>query len=208
MTQYVIVGAGGFGIEVLDYAEAAGMTVRGFVDDDADALAGLGGDMPPALGSITDFEVREGDLALVAVGTPAARKAVAERLAARGVELGTLIHPDSTVSARAELGAGTIITPYVIVSGATVVGRNVLFNGYASLGHHGRVGDHCVLGPYASVNGHVTLGAEVNIGAHGVFVPGVTVGERAVVGAGAVVSKDVLSDQVVVGIPARPIGGR
>jgi acetyltransferase-like isoleucine patch superfamily enzyme len=41
------------------------------------------------------------------------------------------------------------------------------------------------------------------IGTAAVILPGVTIGERAVVGAGAVVTKDVPDDAVVVGNPAR-----
>jgi UDP-2-acetamido-3-amino-2,3-dideoxy-glucuronate N-acetyltransferase len=43
------------------------------------------------------------------------------------------------------------------------------------------------------------------IGAGAVVLPGVTIGERAMVGAGAVVTKDVESDTVVVGNPARVV---
>jgi acetyltransferase-like isoleucine patch superfamily enzyme len=38
-----------------------------------------------------------------------------------------------------------------------------------------------------------------------VVLPGVTIGERAMVGAGAVVTKDVEPDTVVVGNPARVV---
>jgi maltose O-acetyltransferase len=41
------------------------------------------------------------------------------------------------------------------------------------------------------------------IGAGAVNLPGVTIGERAMVDAGAVVTKDVPNDAVVVGNPAR-----
>jgi acetyltransferase-like isoleucine patch superfamily enzyme len=44
------------------------------------------------------------------------------------------------------------------------------------------------------------------IGAAAVILPGLLIGERATVGAGAVVTKDVASDTVVMGIPARPVG--
>jgi UDP-2-acetamido-3-amino-2,3-dideoxy-glucuronate N-acetyltransferase len=44
---------------------------------------------------------------------------------------------------------------------------------------------------------------DATIGAGPVILPGVTVGERAMVGAGAVVTKDVPADVIVVGNPAR-----
>jgi UDP-2-acetamido-3-amino-2,3-dideoxy-glucuronate N-acetyltransferase len=43
------------------------------------------------------------------------------------------------------------------------------------------------------------------LGAGAVVLPGVTIGERAMVGAGAVVTKDVEPDTVVVGNPARVV---
>ena len=43
------------------------------------------------------------------------------------------------------------------------------------------------------------------VGAGAVVLPGMTIGERAMVGAGAVVTKDVEPDTVVVGNPARVV---
>ena len=46
-----------------------------------------------------------------------------------------------------------------------------------------------------------------SIGAGAVMLPGVTVGEGALIGAGAVVTKSVRAGAVVVGNPAKEIGG-
>lgn len=51
----------------------------------------------------------------------------------------------------------------------------------------------------------VTIGNSVWIGGGVTIVPGVTIGDRVVIGAGAVVTKDVPSDCVVAGNPARII---
>lgn len=51
----------------------------------------------------------------------------------------------------------------------------------------------------------ITIGSEVFIGAGVTILPGVTIGDRVVIGAGSVVSRDVPSDTVAAGVPARPI---
>ncbi len=43
----------------------------------------------------------------------------------------------------------------------------------------------------------------VSIGANATILPGITIGENAMIGAGAVVTKDVVSNTMVVGNPAR-----
>jgi maltose O-acetyltransferase len=51
----------------------------------------------------------------------------------------------------------------------------------------------------------VTIGDGVWIGARATVLPGVTIGRGAIVGAGAVVNRDVPSDTIVGGVPARPL---
>ena len=51
----------------------------------------------------------------------------------------------------------------------------------------------------------IKIGNDVWIGVNVTILPGVTIGENAVVGAGAVVTKDVPDNAVVVGNPARVI---
>ena len=51
----------------------------------------------------------------------------------------------------------------------------------------------------------VTIGNNVWIGGSSTILPGVTIGDNVVVGAGSVVTKDIPSDVVVAGNPARII---
>ena len=51
----------------------------------------------------------------------------------------------------------------------------------------------------------ISIGNDCWIGGSTIISPGVTIGDRCIVGAGAVVTKDIPADTIVVGNPAKPI---
>jgi len=51
----------------------------------------------------------------------------------------------------------------------------------------------------------IVVGGRAFVGLRAIVLPGISIGERAVVGAGAMVTRDVLAGQTVVGNPARPV---
>ena len=53
--------------------------------------------------------------------------------------------------------------------------------------------------------GKIVIGNNVHIGSNAVIMPGVTIGDNCIVGVGAVVTKAVPDNSVVVGVPARVI---
>ncbi|WP_345790390.1 DapH/DapD/GlmU-related protein [Aromatoleum aromaticum] len=51
----------------------------------------------------------------------------------------------------------------------------------------------------------ITIGSDVWVGGGAIICPGVNIGDRAVIGAGSVVTRDIPSDVVAAGNPARII---
>ena len=116
----------------------------------------------------------------------------------------------------ARIGADCNICDHTFIEGDVVVGDRVTIKSGVFLWDGLRVEDDVFIGPQATFTNDrfprcnqafecpttmVRRGASIGAGA--VILPGLTIGERAMVGAGAVVTKDVPSDTVVVGNPAR-----
>lgn len=204
--RIVIVGAGGFGREVLQWARDAwpedAARVAGFLSADSGILEGHAA-APPIVGNPDDFVPRPGDGFLLAIGIPGVRRRVAERLLARGAEFLSLIHPTAVVAATATIGAGSIICPHAVVSDCARLGNFTLVNYHASVAHDAITGDFAVLSPYATLGGRAGVGTDTFLGLHASVGPGVAVGERSKVAANSCALADVPPDSLVHGVPGR-----
>jgi sugar O-acyltransferase (sialic acid O-acetyltransferase NeuD family) len=144
---------------------------------------------------------------LVAIGGArgADRLAIQERMAAAGVPLLTLIHPDASVHADVQLGAGTQVLAQSVVAAGSMLGRNCIVNHRAGIDHECRIGDGVHIAPGATLCGCIEVGDRAFIGAGAVVLPRLTIGADVVVGAGAVVTRSVPDGLTVAGNPARTI---
>lgn len=204
--RILIIGAGGFGREVLHWATAAwpsdAKRIAGFLSADSDRLDGHA--TPRAIiGDPETFEFEPGDACLLAIGIPGVRRQVAESLLARGAEFLSLIHPTAIVAPTAEIGAGSILCPYAIVSDCCRLGRFVLMNYHSSLGHDAAAGDFAVLSPYATLGGGACVEADVFLGLHASVGPGRTLGSKSKVSGNSCLLADAPAQSLVFGVPGR-----
>lgn len=126
----------------------------------------------------------------------------------------------------AQIGEGCYIEPpfYANMGAAHIYfGKNVYCNFGVTMvdDTHIYVGDHTMFGPHLTVataghpilpelrrkgyqyNAPVRIGENCWIGAGALIMPGVTIGDNVVIGAGSVVTKDIPSDVIAVGVPCR-----
>ena len=209
--RLLIVGAGGFGREVLWTAgdvpaEQRTWEIAGFLDDDVDGarrdLAGKGVELP-VLASPADYRPREGEVLVCALVDPAEKLRVCEELRSRGARFASVLHPTALVHPSAVVGEGLIMRHYSGISPNALVGDFVTINFLAGTAHDTAVGDGCVFGPHSDVMGAATLGRGVLLGSHAAVLPGAKVGDFATVGAGSVVVRRVAAGTTVFGVPAR-----
>ena len=59
--------------------------------------------------------------------------------------------------------------------------------------------------PDLEITKPITIGNNVYVGNNVLFLPGVTIGDNVIIGAGAVVTRNIPDNSVVVGVPARVI---
>jgi sugar O-acyltransferase (sialic acid O-acetyltransferase NeuD family) len=206
LTRILIVGAGGFGREVLLWARDAwpeqAAKIAGFLSADAGRLNGHTASLP-VIADPAAFEPEPGDALLLAIGIPETRRRVAEDLLSRGAEFLTLIHPTAIVAPSASIGPGSIVCPYAIVSDAARLGRFTLMNYQTSLGHDASAGDYAVLSPYATLGGGAHIGDDVFLGLHASVGPGKRVGDRSKVSANSCALSDAPPDSLIFGAPGR-----
>jgi len=204
MKRILILGAGGFGREVLAWARVAlsGDRIGGFLDDNPRA-----GEDPrlraPLVGSISTYEPLPDDVFICAVGSPRMRCLLSGMIKERGGRFITLVHPAAIVAEGARLAEGVIVCPQAIVSVDAQVGEGTAIYYHSSIDHDAEVGPWCQISAHCDVTGAARLGAGVFMGSHATILPGVSVGDGTIIGAGAVVTCDVAPGAMVVGVPAR-----
>ncbi len=179
---------------------AAGIRVRGFVDDR------LAGHRVRDLPVTTPDEAPTGETFVVGVASPGVRRRLAAILTERGLRPQTVVHPRAIVGPDTHLGEGVLILGGAHVSSSICIGDHSQVHYNATIGHDAVLDDLVTVYPGANVSGSVHLAEGTTVGSAAVVLQGRTVGRGGFVGAGAVVTRDVAVGTVVVGSPARPHG--
>jgi acetyltransferase-like isoleucine patch superfamily enzyme len=127
-----------------------------------------------------------------------------------------------------KIGSNCIIGTNSIIDGNTIIGKNTKLESNVYLPLKNKIGNNNFIAPRVCVTNDkrplpfcifdnsikpkqdsalegITTEDNVCIGANSTILPGVKIGYGAVVGAGAVVTKDVKAETVVLGVPAKPM---
>lgn len=207
----VVIGSGGFGREVIDVidainAESPTWSLVGVVDDapsakNVERLAARGVEIIGTTDELVSDQ-RRCDF-VVGIGAPRTRRLIAERLEHESFTSATLVHPAASYGFGVTLGAGTILCAGARLTTNISLGRHVHVNLNVTIGHDTTIGDFVSMNPLASISGDCTLHDDVLIGVAGVVLNGLAIGPGSTVGGSACVVRDVPSETVVKGVPAR-----
>lgn len=214
MDIYAIVGAGGFGREVLPLAiEQLALSPRPFrivfVDDGTTEKTINGAE------TITSAEFNAypsvNKFFNIAIGNSKVRESIAKNMTAAGATPFTISSKVNSLSLDSnDIGAGAIFCPFTIVTSNVIIGQYFHANIYSYVAHDCVIGDFVTFAPGVKCNGNVVIENHAYIGTGAIIKQGtpdrpIVIGEGAVVGMGAVVTKSVPAGAVVVGNPAKAL---
>lgn len=202
-----IVGAGGFGREVLGWLANEQTLLReyefsGFLDDDLDALSGFEIESR-VVERIKDFQPGPDDFFICGIGSVEWKKRLCQPMIDAGARFLTLVHPTALLGRNVRLGDGVVICPRVTLTCDISVGAMAMINCHSSAGHDVRIGAWSSISAHCDLTGGTVVEEEVFLGSGVRVIPAKVIGTKATVGAGSVVIRNVPPGSRVFGNPAR-----
>lgn len=201
---WYVYGAGGLGAETLDILQSVfgrdkdSTPNLAFIDDTA-CNTTIYGTLVHALKDCDAGKVT------IAVGEPAVRKKLLERIAKSPLQVATIIAPSAVISPNCDIENGVIIAPLCSVQSRAKIGTNVAVNTMAIIGHDVMVRADSVISSMVNLGGGVEIGEGSYVGMGALIKEGLTVGANSIVGMGAVVYQDIPDGMIALGNPARVV---
>jgi len=213
ITLYGLIGAGGFGREVMPLvrAQLAPSLARGqaqvafVVEGEPDAQ--MVNETPVI--SLDAFLNYSGSKRFnIAIGNSEARARIAAICGTAGVSPFTIMATNVVILENVQIGEGAILCPFVTLLSNARIGRFFHANIYSYVAHDCVIEDFVTFAPRVACNGRSLIEEHAYIGTGAVLREGtpdipLTIGAGAVVGMGAIVTRNVAARETVVGNPAR-----
>ena len=139
---------------------------------------------------------------VLALGDSRMRREIFYKVQNQQVSFPSIVHPTACLG-DLQNAEGLYVAPHCTLTDNLSIGKQVVINLNCTVGHDVVLGDFCSIMPGVNISGGVELASGAYIGTGVTILPEIRIGENAVVGAGAVVTKEVLPNTTVYGVPAR-----
>lgn len=198
MIDLIIVGTGAVAAEITSHLETSDylwngehIRIKGYLEfDEYRYLHEQYKYQAPVLGTIDDYDIKEGDFFIIANANVSLRKIFAEKLKIKGAQFINLIHPSSNVAPTSEMGIGNILSTYCQLGPLAKMGDFNILTSFSCLSHD------CIVGSFNSfssciVCGHCRIGNNNSFYIRSNVVPHVIIGDNCTIQAGMTVDKNV-----------------
>lgn len=212
MKNLIIIGAGGFGREVMEIAldiieqkPETDWRIKGFITDipgDFDEKDTLGYDI---IGDISNHKISPENVYTFAIADIPFKMKMTQKFLEQGAEFVNIIHPSCVIGRTVKMGIGNIISSRVTITSNVRLGNFTRVGGGTSIAHDVTVGDYSTISGTCGINGYAQVGKGVFMGSHTAICPHAVIGDFANIGAGSVVLRKVKAKTHVFGNPAKKI---
>lgn len=118
-------------------------------------------------------------------------------------KLYTLVHPSAFISYNAILDPGVMVMSNSYIGPAAHLSKCVLCMANTVIGHNTSLLPYCHVSVGAVISSYVKIGLASDVALNATVMEKITIGNYAVVGAGAMITKNINDNEVVVGNPQR-----
>lgn len=212
MKNIVIIGAGGFALEVIDLINSINLqskrfTIIGLLDDDK---TGILVDGYKILGKTDDFLKYKECLFIVAITNPIVREKYFSILDINKLETPNLVHPTAEISLYATIqkNSGVIVNSFAQVSSKSILNQGVIIDSNVYVGHESVIERFVTIYPASSISGNTKISHHTEIGLGSKIIQGLIIGSNTFIGAGSTVINDIPNNVVAVGTPCKTIKER
>jgi sugar O-acyltransferase (sialic acid O-acetyltransferase NeuD family) len=142
---------------------------------------------------------------VIPIGNPHGRKRLELHnfLLSKNIIAINVISENSYIDKNVLFKCGIQISIGVKIVCGTKIGLQCILNTGCSIDHDCVIGNGCEIGPGAVLCGEIILKDNVWIGAGSIVLPRIKIGHNVIIGAGSVVTKNIPSNSIYLGNPAR-----
>ena len=209
MKSLIIIGARGFGREIVDISKhclgfGIDFIIKGFLDDDKSILNGFE-NYPPVISSVEDYQLEERDVFITALGSIKWTEFYANIIIEKGGEFINLIHKNAVLRQNVKLGKGIFIGAGSLISTDVQIADFTQIMSYCVLGHDVKIGMYCRIGDYVFIGGFSFIQNRTFLAVRSTILANIKIGENVTVGASSVVIRNISDNVSVFGNPAKKI---
>lgn len=216
MKKIYIIGSGGFAKEVVfliqDVNKLKGENYEfgGFVDISTEQKRMIGKKAYPIIqqDEFLSDGLYQGASVAIGIGNPQLLEKLINTLkeSSQSFVFPNLIHPSVVADWNSiSVGEGNIVTANCIFTVDIHIGSFNIFNLSCTVGHDTNIGNFNVINPGVNISGGVTIGNRNLLGTNSTVLQYLSIGDDSIAGGTALITKNLESNLVAVGVPAKPV---
>lgn len=142
---------------------------------------------------------------VIGIGNNIIREQKHKLLVKHEASIVSIIHPRACISSLVDIGEGSVVLAHAVINIHAYIGCGCIINTGATIDHDCKLSDFVHISPGSHLGGMVEVGERSWLGIGSSVKQCIAIGSDVIVGAGSVVVKPVVNNQVVAGVPARPL---